>query len=49
MLPNKAPIGIKDAIKEASKSVILPEGNGDSSDVSRWIAGLENPLEKGTS
>lgn len=33
----------RDAIQEASKIVILPDGSGDSIDVSRKMLGLDHP------
>lgn len=43
MFPNKLPTHKSDAIHEASSIVILPDGNGVSSDVSQKTAGLFHP------
>lgn len=43
MLPIKLPMAHNDAIHEPSSIVILPDGNGDFSDVNRNIVGLAHP------
>lgn len=41
---NKKKTDFKDVIHDASSDVILPVGNGESSDVSKNIAGLDQPI-----
>lgn len=42
--PIRAPNAFNDAIHEASSWLILPVGNGDASDVSKTIIGLDRPV-----
>lgn len=43
MLPIKPPTDKSDAIHEASSIVILPDDNGESSDISKMMLGIIQP------